>query len=105
MTTGFFLKKWRGGIEDHELLYGFKIPDFLAGHELQLMVNLLMHEDEILMFFDTRDIFHGFPAILSLDAAMKSIEEKLGKTVYRTHFSDSGLKVKASLQDVIVAVS
>lgn len=96
---------WKGGIEDHELLYGFKIPDFLAGHELQQMVNLLMHEDEILMFFDTRDIFHGFPAILSLDAAMKSIEEKLGKTVYRTHFSDSGLKVKASLQDVIVAVS
>ena len=96
---------WKGNIEDRELIDGFKIPDFLAEHELQEMINLLMHEDEMLLFFDTRDVFHGYPAISSLHAAMKSIEEKLGKTVYRTHFSDSGLKVKASLQDVIAAVS
>ena len=96
---------WKGNIEDRDLLDGFKIPDFLTGNELQEMVNLLLHEDEMLMFFDTRDVFHGFPAILSLHAAMKSIEEKLVKPVYKTHFSDSGLKVKASLQDVISAVS
>ncbi len=104
-STGQEGPVWLSNLEDPTIISSLKVPQYLENKELTTLIDLIAHEDEMVLFYDSRDIFAHSESLMAIGDIFDKIQKNLAKNVYPTHFSHTGFKVSARLQEVIQALS
>lgn len=96
---------WIGNMYSQEILKSFNIKPFFGSKDiLTKMLDCWKYEDTMILFYDTSvlDKCYKFQQQPSLENVISILEED-GYIAGRTHFSFTGIKTDASLDDVLSA--